>query len=297
MFIGRGVAQRMEHHGRKAKVRVLKFVDRILGDERLLFALEQGEWDRCLARVEIALVEAEVLEEKNLVYYRKAATFLYERVQMLLRNNEGAAARNNEKLAILGHLIQAMAAPRRSVLKLFCRDDMLELFERILVRAYYKEEVATRMLTIHAATFHSLRHLRILKDFSVSGRIWIPLLDAANEELSWFVSTLPENSKGIMCPISSLFSLCVAQFHKINDGDLSRDWLAFLLEDESVQLIQEIDMLLILALESFSRDIQEMMTVLPYYARYVNQRYQIFIFEPSDPHLLPLHFQKYQHRR
>ena len=267
--IGRGIANRMEHQGRKAKVRLLKFVDTILGDERLLFAMEQGEWDRCLARVEIALVEAEVIEEKNLIYYRKAATFIFDHVQMLLRNNEGAAARNNEKLAILGHLIQAMAAPRRSILKIFCREDMLELFERILVRAYYKEEVATRMLTIHAATFHSLRHLRILKDFSVSGRIWMPLLDAADEELSWFVSTLPDNSKGLMLPVSRLFSLCVAQFHKINDGDLSKDWLAFLLEEESVQIIQEIDMLLILGLESFSRDIREMMTVLPYYARYV----------------------------
>ena len=123
------------------------------------------------------------------------------------------------------------------------------------------------MLTIHAATFHSLRHLRILKDFSVSGRIWIPLLDAADEELIWFVSNLPDNSQGIMRPVSRLFSLCVAQFHKINDGDLSKDWLAFLLEEESVQIIQEIDMLLILGLESFSRDIREMMTVLPYYAR------------------------------
>jgi hypothetical protein len=265
--IGRGIANRMEHQGRKAKVRVLKFVDAILSDERLLFAMEQGEWDRCLARVEIALVEAEVIEEKNLMYYRKAATFIFDQIQMLLRNNEGAAARNNEKLAILGHLIQSMAAPRRSILKIFCREDMLELFERILVRAYYKEEVATRMLTIHAATFHSLRHLRILKDFSVSGRIWIPLLDAADEELSWFVANLPDNSQGIMLPVSRLFSLCVAQFHKINDGDLSKDWLAFLLEEESVQIIQEIDMLLILGFESFSRDIREMMTVLPYYAR------------------------------
>jgi hypothetical protein len=267
--IGRGIAYRMEHQGKKAKIRVLKFVDNILGDERLLVALELGEWDKCLARVEIALVAAEVIEEKNLNYYRKAAKFVYEQVEMLLKSDEGAAARNNEKLALLGYLIQSMAAPRRSALRIFCRDDTLELLERILVRTYCKEEVATRMLVIHAANFHSLRHLRMLKDFSVSGRIWIPLLDAANEELTSFVSALPANSKGIVRPLSILFSLCVAQFHKINDGDLSKDWLAFLLEEESVQIIQEIDMLLILALESFSRDIREMMTVLPYYARYV----------------------------
>lgn len=265
--IGRGIAYRMEHQGRRAKVRVLKFVDKILGDERLLFALEQGEWDRCLARLEIALVEAEVIKEENLSYYRKAAKFVYDHVQMSMGGDGGAATRNSEKLALLARFIQSLASPRRSVLKIFCRDDMLELFERILVRAYYKEEVATRMLTIHAANFHTLRHLRMLKDFSVAGRIWIPLLDAADEEFSWLVSTLPENSKEFMCPLSSLFSLCVSQFHKINAGDLSKDWLAFLLEEESARIINDIDMLLILSLEAFSRDIREMMTVLPYYPR------------------------------
>lgn len=265
--LGRGIARRMEQQGRKAKVRVLKFADKILGDERLLFALEQAEWDKCLARLEIALVEADIIEEPNLFYYRKAAKFLYDHAQMALGVDGGAATRSTEKLAIFAYLVQSMASPRRSFLKVFCRDDVLECFERILVRAYYKEEVATRMLTIHAANFQTLRHLRILKDFSVSGRIWIPLLDAADEELSWLVSTLPENSKGIMCPLSSLFSLCVAQFHKINAGDYSRDWLSFLLEDDSVRIIQDIDMLLTLALEAFSRDIREMMTVLPYYPR------------------------------
>jgi len=34
-----------------------------------------------------------------------------------------------------------------------------------------------------------------------------------------------------------------------------------------VRIIHEIDMMLILALQSFSRDIREMMTVLPYYPR------------------------------
>ena len=147
------------------------------------------------------------------------------------------------------------------------RDEVLELFERILVRAYNKEETVTQMLTIHAANFHSLRQLRMLKDFSIAGRIWIPLLNAADEEFSWLVSNLPENSKSIMCPLSNLFSLCVAQFHKINAGDLSKDWLAFLLEEESVKIIHEIDMVLILMLESFARDVREMMNVLPYYAR------------------------------
>lgn len=260
-----GIAQRMEQQGRKAKIRVLKFVDRILGDERLLLSLEHGEWDKCLARLEIALVEAEIIQKDNLVYYRKAAKFVFDHLRTAMDSDGVAAARNTEKLAVIAQMIQSSAAPRRSLLKLFCRDDVLEIFERILVRAYYKEDVATRMLTIHASNFHSLRHLRMLKDFSVAGRIWIPLLDAADEEFSWLTSKMPENSKTLMCPLSSLFSLCVVQFHKINAGDLSKDWLAFLLDDESVRIIHDIDMLLILAVESFSKDIREMMTVLPYY--------------------------------
>lgn len=265
--IGRGMAYRMEHQGRKAKIRVLKFVDKILGDERLLFSLEQGDWDRCLSRLEIALVEAQIIEAENLFYYRKASKFVFEHMQMVMGGNGGAASRNSEKLALLAHVIQSLASPRRSILKFFCRDDMLELFERILLRAYNKEEVAIRMLTIHAANFHTLRHLRMLKDFSVAGRIWIPLLNAADEEFAWLVSALPEKSKRIILPLSKLFSLCVAQFHKMNAGDLSGDWLAFLLEEDSVRIVHDIDMRLILALESFSRDVREMMTVLPYYAR------------------------------
>jgi hypothetical protein len=233
----------------------------------LLGAMEQGEWDRCFARLEFALVEAEIIQQDNLVHYRKAAKFVYDHIQLALTNEGDAAARNAEKLALVAMMIQSFASPRRSLLKIFRRDDVLELFERILVRAYSKENLATRMLTIHATNFHSLRHLRMLKDFSIAGSLWIPLFDAADEEFSWLVSHLPDNSKEFMCPLSSLFSLCVAQFHKINAGDLSKDWLEFLLEEDSMQIIHDIDMKLILALESFSRDVREMMMVLPYYPR------------------------------
>lgn len=121
------------------------------------------------------------------------------------------------------------------------------------------------MLTIHACNFKSLRHLRILKDLSVSGKMWIPLLDAADEEFSYVVSRMPENAKEFMCPLSSIFSLCVAQFHKIIAGHSTKDWLDFLLEDDGVRIIHELDMKLILAMSSFSRDVKDMMLVIPYY--------------------------------
>lgn len=270
--IGHGIAQRMEKQGRKAKIRVLKFVDTILGDERLLRALEQGEWDHCAERLESALIQARILDTQGLEQYRKIAKFIFEHIEMAMSTQGSAAARNNEKLAFVAQAIQWVASPRRSLLKLLRQNDALELFERILVRVFYTEELASRMLTIHASNFHSLRHLRLLKDFSVAGRIWMPLLDAADEEFSWVASRMPDNTKELMCPLSGLFSLCVAQFHKIHAGDLSKDWLDFLLEDDAVRIVHDIDMKLILALESFSRDVKEMFVVLPYYPRYVTRK-------------------------
>lgn len=81
------------------------------------------------------------------------------------------------------------------------------------------------------------------------------------------VSKMPENAKEVMCPLSSIFSLCVAQFHKISAGHSTKDWLDFMLEDDGVRIIHDIDMKLILALSSFSRDVKDMMVVLPYYPR------------------------------
>ena len=47
----------------------------------------------------------------------------------------------------------------------------------------------------------------------------------------------------------------------------TKDWMDFLLEDEAVRIIHDIDMKLILGLESLSRDVKEMMVVLPYYSK------------------------------
>jgi hypothetical protein len=265
--IGQGIAQRMEKQGRRAKIRVLNFVDTLLGDERLILSLEQGDWEGALVRLELALVKSKIIEKENLIYYRKAAAFIYSHLQLAVSSDGGAATRNNQKLAALAKAVQWIASPRRSVLKIFERNDVLDFFERILVRVFDKEELASRMLVIHASNFHSLRHLRLLKDVSTSGRLWMPVLDAADEEFSWVVSQLPENTKELISPLANLFSLCVAEFHGIETGDSSADWMDFLLADEAVQIIHNIDMKLILALEAFSRDVREMMLVLPYYSR------------------------------
>ena len=45
------------------------------------------------------------------------------------------------------------------------------------------------------------------------------------------------------------------------------------MEDAAAEIIHDIDMKLILALQSFSRDVKKMMVVLPYYPRCVNSSF------------------------
>ena len=161
----------MERQGRRAKIRALDFVDIILSDEKLLLALEHGEWDQFAVRLEIALVESKIVKDENLQAHRKMTKLMYDHIRLALNNKGASSKRNNEKLAILGQAVQWIANPRKSVLKLFHHDDVLEFFERILVRVFCKDELASRMLMIHASNFTSLRHFRMLKDFSVAGRL------------------------------------------------------------------------------------------------------------------------------
>jgi hypothetical protein len=265
--IGQGIAERMEKQGRRAKVRLLRFVDTIVQDEILLMAMEHGEWNKCGERLELALVTSKIIDEESREHYHRTAQFIYNHFASIAAKNGNAAARNNEKLAHVGMLLQFIAAPRKSMFRFLIQDWVLDTLERLLVRVFDKEEVASRMLSIHATNFHTLRQFRMLKNFTLAGKFWMPLLDAADAEFSFMVSKMPSSAQEYMVPISSLFSLCVVQFHRINGGDLTKDWLDFLLDDEAVNIIHEIDMKLILALEAFSRDVKEMMVVLPYYPR------------------------------
>jgi hypothetical protein len=76
------------------------------------------------------------------------------------------------------------------------------------------------------------------------------------------------------------------------------DWLDFLLEDDAVRIVHDIDIKLILALEAFSRDVKEMMAIVPYYARYVitvppiyhrrKERSSTTLIFPNDKHAVSM---------
>eukprot|EP00980_Cylindrotheca_fusiformis_P031699 scaffold26800_cov127-Cylindrotheca_fusiformis.AAC.6 len=265
--IWKGIAERMERQGKRAKVRLLRFVDIIVQDDVLLMSVEQGDWSRCCINLELALVKAQIIDEENREHYHRTAKFLFDHFANVSSRSGSAGARNNEKMAQFGRFVQWLASPKRSILRLFLEDSTLSTIERLLVGVFQDEAGAARMLSIHAQNFHTLRQFRMLKDFTVAGqKFWMPLLDAADAELSLIVSRMPEGTKEYVDPLSKLFSLCIVEFHKMSDGDLTNHWLDFFMEDEAISIIHDIDMKLILALESFSRDVKEMMVSLPYYA-------------------------------
>jgi len=265
--IGQGIAERMERHGKRAKVRLLKFVDIVLLDEVLLFSMERGDWEVCIDRLEVCLVQAEIIDEDSRVHYHNTLKFVMEHMMFANRSTKSGAAakRNNEKMLQLARIMKMLASPRRSILSLIRSDQVLELLERVLVRVFKNEPEASQMITIHAFNMNSLRKLRLLKDFTVAGNLWMPLLNAANDEFAWTVSQMPETTKEFMLPLSKLFNLCVLQFQRIYDGDLTAEWLDFLIQEEAMALVHEIDVKLILSLEAFSKDVKEVMVILPYY--------------------------------
>lgn len=264
--IGKGIAQRLEKQGKRAKVRLIRFVDIVLVDEDLLGALGSGNWPLCLERVEEAMVKARIIDADSRENYHKTIMFIYDQF-MPSKQVNGSRSHKDGFLEQFALVLSKLASPRRSLLKFICQDDVFETLERVLVRVFNRHKDASRMLTIHASNFQTVRQLRMLKDFSFAAKLWMPLLDAADAEFTWNVSRMTGKTQDLLLPVSKLFTMYVAQCHKIADGDLTVDWLDFLMEDEGVKLIREIDMKLITLVEAFCRDVKEFMVVLPYYPR------------------------------
>lgn len=268
--LGSKIAKRLERHGKKAKVRLLRFIDIILADEQFLQGLELLEWAQCLDRIEHAVVKAKVVDAETCSQYHKAGILLYETLAPRAQSQGDAAQRNEEKLAYFARLLKLVASPHRSLLKILMRDDTLELIERLFVRVFQKDQEAALMLSIYASNAKSLRHLRMLKNMPVSGKLWGPLLDAMVEEFCIIVDSMPKESRTFIEPMSRLFTLGVANFHKIRKGDvragMSSHWLDFLASEDAVEIIQELDLKLRDSLDRFYRDVKTVMEFLPYYS-------------------------------
>ena len=267
--IGNGIIQRIEFHGNIAKVRTLTFAELLVADDKLIESLEAGDGSDCIARVESAAVQAEIIDEDMREQYHKLITIIYNTLAPRANQSAEAAARNGQKFTFIAKTIKLLATPARSALSLLTHDDVLETVERVLVRVFEKEQDAPLIINIYSWTFRTFRHLRIFNNITIVGNLWAQILDAADEEFAWVVSRTPKNTHEYIRPISKLFSLGVARFHELCDSDssVSADWLDFLMEDEAIEIIQDLDGALLRFLKNFCNDIKEMMFVLPYYSR------------------------------
>ena len=261
--VGNGIIQRLEVHGNIAKVRVVRFSDMLLADDRLVDHLEAGDITSCIGCIETAAVRANIVREDDCARYRQIFTALYRAMAPRAQHSHEAAARNGKKLTLLAKTLKVLATPGRSILTLLTHNDVLEAMERVLVRVFEKTD-ACLVVNIYSWNFRSFRHLRILNNMAISGKLWAPVLDAADEEFTWAVSRAPESTQTYIKPISKLFSLGVSRFHELCSGN---EWLDFLMKEEAVMIIQELDAKLVLFLRNFCNDVEAMMDILPYYSR------------------------------
>jgi len=266
--IGQGILQRLEDHGKVAKLKALAFADYLVSDDGLVESLETGNFKDCVDRVENAAVLAKIINEDLREKYHKLGAQIYNTLAPRTNYSAEAASRNGKKFTIIAKAVRLMVTPARSALTLLTNDDILEAIERILVRVFEREQEASQVINIYSWNFRTLRHLRILNNMAIVGNLWAPILDAADEEFIWAVSRTPEQTQQYIKPISKLFSLGVARFHEIHksDSNVSTDWLDFLKEDEAIQIIQELDGALLAFLRSFCKDMKEMVYILPYYS-------------------------------
>ncbi len=267
--IGNGIIQRLQEHGKVAKVRAICFADTLISDDLLMKYLESGDVKKCLQRVELAAVCANVLDAESCKQYYSIGLTLYNTLAPRNDKNQEAALRSGKKITLVAKVLKILATPGRSMLKLLMNNEVLEIIERVFVRIFEKENDASLTLNIYSWNFRTLRHLRIFNNMAISGGLWAPVLDAADEEFTWAVSRTPSATRDYIVPISKLFSLGVARFHQLYQSEekISTDWLDFLKEEEAVKIIQDLDAALMLSLKNFIKDVEEMMQVLPYYSR------------------------------
>jgi len=280
--IAQGLTERLAAHGYIAKMRAAQFIEIIASDDHLLDMLEAGEYVQCVHRVEWAIVQANILQEETLIQYRKALLFLYDNIAPKLKAHGKAAARSGKKFSYLAIVVRLMATPRRSFLKYLTKDYVLDIVERVLIRVFQRQQDACQMISIFSFNFRSFRQLRILSNMAISGKLLTPILDAADEEFAWVVSKTPAQTKDFLTPLSKLFSLGVAHFHQIQAADATGDWLDFLMEEDAIRIIQQLDRTMMLNIQVLCNDVREIMDILPYYNRFVMK----IIFRNDEYHYL-----------
>jgi len=260
------IRKKLRKHGDTAKKRILRFVDIVLSDTNLLRSLETGDWRQAVARFEVAIIKAKITDAETCEQLHRGILLMSKNLAPRKndRKSKAAAARNGQKMVKFAKFMKFLASPGRSFLRVLTFDEVLNSFDKVLVRVFEKDPVCSMMINIYAFNFHSVRHLRTLNNMAIAGKLWATVLDAVDEELNDKVSEFPEQVKYFLEPLVKLFTLGVAKFHKIRAADSNADWLDFLMEDDAVKILQELDMKFIDCLDAFCKDVKQVFEVLPY---------------------------------
>jgi len=160
------LTKRLERKGRKAKMRLSRLANILIRDDIFMSGIENREWSICISQLETAVVKARLLDAPTCSQIHSSALILYNSLAPKTAKSKASSASDN-LFALFARLVKWIATPWRTMLQLLKRDDVLEIFERILIRVFEHKEEACQMLNIYAYNFHSFRHLIVLKNMQV----------------------------------------------------------------------------------------------------------------------------------
>jgi len=238
-------------------------------DDAFMTAVEKGDWDVCISQVECAVVKARILDAQTCAQVRESALIIYGALAPTQKKAPKAESKEGGSFVSIAKIMKWIAAPRRTLLQLLKRDDILDLLERVLVRCFGNKEEETQMLNIYAFNFHSFRQMMVLKNMAVASSLWLQLAETAHNEFTWFVSRFPDNHlRELGTQLAQLFGLGILHMRSIFSGRAdAADWLDFLMEANAIQIIQEMDQKIVSVVEEVCNDIKSTLDVMPYYAR------------------------------
>jgi hypothetical protein len=166
------LTKRLEKKGRKAKARLSRLANILIRDDVFMTGVENREWSVCISQLESAVVKARILDAPTCAQIHASALIVYNSLAPQNAKSK-ASSKGDDLFAVFARLVKWMANPWRTVLQLLKRDDVLEVFERILLRVFEHKDEACQMLNIYAYNFHSFRHLIVLKNMQVRTTLWV----------------------------------------------------------------------------------------------------------------------------
>uniref|UniRef100_A0A7S1B727 Uncharacterized protein n=1 Tax=Corethron hystrix TaxID=216773 RepID=A0A7S1B727_9STRA len=165
---GKKLLTRIEREGEKNRIKHSRFLELLIRDGRLIRAVDNERWEKCLSLVERAIVKAQIVDAKTLAQYKQSVMLLYHTLAPT-SGGQASAKRNTEKLARLAKVLKVLLSPKRTLLKFVQKKEVLDALERIMVRVFSDDAEASMMLNIYAFNFHNFRELILLRNQDIAG--------------------------------------------------------------------------------------------------------------------------------